>query len=566
MVIEGITISPGRARGEARVVAPERLLQNALQATPQASSSWEIERLHAAIGRATVQLERVNRQLAQRIGSDDAAIFHTHAGILRDADFVNQIKAELKEGGLAAEAAVARVAKNVCDQLATNPVPFVRDKAADMLDIARRLIRCLQAAPTDHSEADPDAIIFARELTPTELVRYAHQKVKAIVTGICGRKSHTAILARSLGIPMLTGVQTVIEAIADGAEVFVDATGGRLYVGEDVAPGSLSAADPAAGDLGPIDALTTTDGVHISLLLSISDTAESGMVRELGADGIGLWRTEFLFMDQTHWPTEEDLFEEFRKVASQIGDAELTIRLADFGAEKCPIYADIPLNRNPSLGLRGLRLLLQRDDILGPQLSAVTTMAAERPVTLLLPMVDSVDTLEVAIERFCRLTGHRNRSELPFRLAAMVEMPSAALMAAEFLEHVDSLSLGLNDLTQYTLAADRDDELVEAYHDPMHPAVIRLIKQVVDAAAAASKPLTACGDLAGDIEAMAVLLALGIRRLSVSRVDYPKLARTIRGLSIASLVPLGATVPSLRSPRAVRQYVAEWLHADPQPG
>ena len=264
-------------------------------------------------------------------------------------------------------------------------------------------------------------------------------------------------------------------------------------------------------------------------------------------------------MDRAHWPAEEEIYEEFRRVAARIGDAELTIRLADFGAEKCPIYANIPVNRNPSLGLRGLRLLLQREDILRPQLGAVLALARERPVTLLLPMLDSVETLETTIEKFRRIAGCRSSCELPFQIGAMIEVPSAALMAGEIMEHVDAVSIGLNDLTQYRLAADRDDELVEAYHDPLHPAVIRLLRQVLEAAERASKSVTACGDLAGDIPIMAMLLALGVRRLSVSQVDFPRLARVIPRVSIASLSRIVDDLVSAGSGRIVRELVSKHL-------
>ena len=193
-------------------------------------------------------------------------------------------------------------------------------------------------------------------------------------------------------------------------------------------------------------------------------------------------------------------------------------------------------------------------------------LARQRPVTLLLPMLDSVDTLEMATDRFCRITGCRGRRTLPFRLGAMVEMPSAALMVADILDEVDAISIGLNDLTQYTLAADRDDELVEAYHDPMHPAVIRLLRQIIEAATAKSKLVTACGDLAGDIQTMALLLALGFRRFSVSQVDFPKLALALPNISVRSLTALAAELETLRSPKAVRQRVAERLNVTPDAG
>ena len=216
MILNGRTVSPGQARGEARIVDSRSLLETAAETRPLSSQAWEVERLRAAIGRAVMQLDRVNRQLGQRIGADDAAIFRTHAGILRDGSFVDQITTEIRQHGLSAEAAVVRVVQRTHGLLASNPVALVRDKATDVLDIGRRLIRCLQAVSADHADANPDSVIVAREMTPSELVRYAHQGVAAVITETCGPKSHTAILARSLGMPMITAIEDAVERIAEG--------------------------------------------------------------------------------------------------------------------------------------------------------------------------------------------------------------------------------------------------------------------------------------------------------------------------------------------------------------
>jgi phosphoenolpyruvate-protein kinase (PTS system EI component) len=274
---------------------------------------------------------------------------------------------------------------------------------------------------------------------------------------------------------------------------------------------------------------------------------------------VGLFRTEFAYMDRAWWPTEDEIYASYREVAQRLGKKELNIRLVDFGAEKCPPYADIPLNRNPSLGLRGIRLLLQREDILQPQVRAIARLARERAVTLLLPMLDTLDTLDATIDRLCRSTGCAARELFPFRLGAMIEVPAAAFLVDEILPHVDSISVGLNDLTQYLLAADRDDEFVERYHDAMQPSVLRLLRSIVAAADTQGKPLTICGELAGDPKLTGLLLALGIRRLSVARSSYRAVVKAVRRLSLRSMEGIGAEVLKLGTAAAVRKYVAERL-------
>jgi phosphoenolpyruvate-protein phosphotransferase len=547
-----------------RVIDARGVLDAALAVAPAGPPQAEVERLHAAIGRAGVELDRLQRQLAGRLEAGDVAIFESHAGLLRDPKFLGRIEQEIRASAQSAEAAVSRVASELRAAFLTNPTLFVRDKATDILDIGRRLIRCLSSSLQPELELEQGTVVVATSLTPSQLVRYVHHGIVAVVTETCGPKSHTAILARGLGIPLITGIPAVCELIPQGTEAIVDAAAAQIIF-------SLSEAERATfqelfvqqaaaisdAEETPPEAPVTQDGVRIKLLLNISDAVEAAGIETLGADGVGLFRTEFAYMDRECWPTEDEIYASYRTVAGSLGERDLHIRLVDFGAEKCPSYADIPLSRNPSLGLRGIRLLLQREDILQPQVRAVTRLARERPLTLVLPMLDTLDTLEVAIERLCRALGCASREQFPFRLGAMIEVPAAALQVDEILPRVDSVSIGLNDLTQYLLAADRDDEFVERYHDAMQPAVLRLLKAVVTAATAAGKPLTICGELAGDPKLTGLLLALGVRRLSVARSSYRGVVSSIRRLSIRSMEGLGAEVASQTTAAAVRKCVIE---------
>jgi phosphotransferase system enzyme I (PtsI) len=298
----------------------------------------------------------------------------------------------------------------------------------------------------------------------------------------------------------------------------------------------------------------TRDGIWIRLALNISDPREGELVTQLGASGVGLFRTEFLYMDRQTWPSEEESFDAYSRLAAAIGEGELHIRLADFGADKCPDYADFSIGRNPSLGVRGIRLLLQRDDILAPQVRAIARLGEKRPVALLVPMLDSLDTLRRLTNRLEEICGNR-RNRLPFQLGAMVEVPAAALAISEILEQVELVSIGLNDLTQYLMAADREDESVQHYHDPLQPAVLRLIRQVVSEADAAGKPVSVCGELAGDPALTTVLLALGLRRLSVSRPDYSRVVALTERLSMSELEERRDEILRARTASEVRRIL-----------
>jgi phosphotransferase system enzyme I (PtsI) len=359
---------------------------------------------------------------------------------------------------------------------------------------------------------------------------------------------------------MVTAIDGAVNRIRDGAPALIDAAAGLVivdpgpadeetarHVRESKTPTSLCGLTPVPK--------TTKDGVSIALLLNISDPLEAENASAAGLAGVGLFRTEFLYMDRSGWPTDEESFQAYDRVARALGAAELNIRLADFGAEKCPAYADIPMNRNPSLGLRGVRLLLGRPDILEPQVRALARLARTRPVTVLLPMVDTLDTLLRIRGELRRICGSSEGEALPFRLGTMVEVPSAALMLEDIVEQVDSVSVGLNDLTQYLLAADRDDEFMESYHDPLQPVVLRMLHRIVQTADAHGKPVTMCGELAGDPKLTALMLALGVRRISVSRSHASRIAAALTDLSISDVAPLGPAVLHCSTGQEVRELL-----------
>jgi phosphotransferase system enzyme I (PtsI) len=410
-------------------------------------------------------------------------------------------------------------------------------------------------------------VLVANALTPSQLVAYARQGVAAAVTEVCGARSHTAILARSLALPFLTGVKSACSLIPNQAPLIVDANLGvvawdptaserlqyaSLFESVDAAPSE--AAPPA---MAPV----TSDGARIQLLLNVSDPAEAGAVNELGADGVGLFRTEFTYMARDWWPTEEESYADYRAVADRIGQTELHIRLADFGAEKCPAYAEVPINRNPNLGLRGIRLLLQREEILRPQLLALARLARERPVTVLVPMLDSIDTLEAAGNAVCRILGCASRDQWPFQWGCTIEVPAAALMADRLLEHCDSLSIGLDDLNQYLMAADRADDLLEEYRDVRQPALLKLLHDVVRASRRHLKPVTVCGELAGDQKLTGLLLALGVRRLSVSRSNFLQVHKEICRLSLRAMQGLDEVLLSQASSREVKRVTDQMFQS-----
>jgi phosphoenolpyruvate-protein phosphotransferase len=559
MILRGRGVSPGVFEGRAHVLDARAWMAAAEGVAARRGPEREVERLRAAQARACSQLERVESQMSHQGRKDDAEIFTAHATMMRDPALLRRIERGILEDALSAEAAVARATSTLHAEFEASALPMVRDKAPDVLDIGHRLVRCLDPEVESQALHGRPTVLAAETLTPSELLRFAHQGPCAALTTTCGLKSHTAILARSLGIPLVTGIATLAESVGEGALVLLDADDGLVLI--DPQGDELEAAQRVRTALARVEREqpsprqpVTRDGVPIRLSLNISDPSEAEVVTQLGAAGVGLFRTEFLYMGRRSWPSEEESFAAYERVAKAIGKNELYIRLADFGADKCPDYADFPIGRNPSLGVRGVRLLLQRDDILGPQVRAIARLAGRRPVVLLVPMLDTLDTLGRLIsklEELCR----KERGAFPFQLGAMIEVPAAALAISEMLEAVDVVSIGLNDLTQYLMAADREDESVQRYHDALHPAVLRLVWQVVSAADAQGKPVSVCGELAGDPALTTALLALGVRRLSVSRPDYTRVAELAEALSIAALEKHRGEILQARTVREVRRLL-----------
>jgi len=564
MILQGKKISGGVATGTPYLIGLPTLLASALKIAPQGSPDSEVERLNAAIALAEVQLGRLRRQLQGKIPNQDVGIFGAHSGMLRDGKFLASIEAEIRTNGRSAESAVARVVKELFANLMGSGLPLAQDKSYDILDIGRRLVRCLSPSGGADEELGENKIIVAASLTPSELVRYARMGAKGFVTETCGVKSHTAILARGFGLPLVTGVAEVQERIPENSSVVVDGDSGLVILNAtDEEQGGIDsllkqirgAEEVAAETLEP----RTRDGEEITLLLNISAPAEAFAVSRFNAAGVGLFRTEFLYIDRDNWLTADESYEIYKDVSDRLGDRELNVRLVDFGAEKSPTYADIPINRNPSLGLRGIRLLLQREDILKPQVIALEKLARERPITVHIPMLDTLDTWDLAVEKICRFSGRRNRVDLPFKLGAMIEVPSAALMIDQLAPEVDAFSIGLNDLTQYLLAADRDDEVVGQFHDAMQPAVLRLVRQLVESAARFNRPITICGELAGDPQLTGLMLGLGIRRLSVSRSNYRDVVQILNRLTLSRCGEIVEEILQMRTSAQIREYVSQHL-------
>jgi phosphoenolpyruvate-protein phosphotransferase len=439
---------------------------------------------------------------------------------------------------------------------------------ADLRDVSRRLLGRLLTLTNSRKPSFPrGCIVVTRELLPSLAPELDRASIAGIVAEQGGPTAHAVILARALGIPTLLYVEGATQKIRPDDPLILDALGGRLFIRPP--PAIEHEYKRHEADLVTHRALLkeavhlpaeTRDGVTITLSANIGKIADGSAAAEVNAAGIGLYRTEFVFLVEDHFPSEEEQYQTYRKTAERIGNREMVIRVLDVGSDKLLPYFPLPAEPNPSLGQRGTRLLLKHLEILMPQLRAVLRLSASHRVSILFPMIGGVDEI-LAAKAHLRAAQDQLRAErVPFdrnvRVGAMIETPSSVLTARHIAEEVDFLSIGTNDLTQYLLASDRGSHAMANYYEPLHPAVMLSLKAVIDAAATGRKEVSLCGEMAGNPAYTELLLGLGIRSLSVAPAELLEVKRVIRAVSVREAHLVANCVLSARTILQVKECLA----------
>jgi phosphotransferase system enzyme I (PtsI) len=527
-ILKGTIVSPGIAHGTAyvmtravRAVIPRRVLE-------AAEIEGELARFEAALTKAETELLALRRDVAERLGAGEADIFAAQAMVVRDHALHDQVVAVVHQERVNVEAALADVIDRFIRAFEQISDAHLRGRATDIRDVARRVFAALV---TDDGPGAPDipegSILVADELLPSVTARFELNRVRAFVTDRGGKFSHTSILARSMRMPALTGVPEAAVKIRTGDHLIVDGVSGSVFVNPD---------EPTRREYGRVEAdlhgykedlrkfvdlpSVTLDGTVVLLLANVSKLVDWKAAFLYKADGIGLCRTEFAFSTRSSFPTEDEQYASLKYAAERFHAGKIVLRLLDVGGDKELSYFPLPASRNPSLARRGIRLLLKNPDVLRRQLRAFLRLSADHPVSILLPVVcglEDVRATRAIVKDVMRELGAEGTSFDPdVAIGAMIEVPSAAILAAALAREVDFLSLGTNDLAQYVLAADREEESMAEYYQPLHPAILRLIASVAEAARAAGRPLTICGEMAGDTRYTELLLGLGLRELSVA--------------------------------------------------
>jgi phosphoenolpyruvate-protein phosphotransferase (PTS system enzyme I) len=560
----GVGVAPGIARGAVFIHHPDDEEPPKRQIDPEEMPA-EIARFESALIATRVQILEMQQRIAEAIGAKDASIFDAHLLVVEDRTLIDEVLRTLEREKLNIEFVFGEVANRYAQTLSEIDDPYLRERAFDIHDVTRRVIRNLLGRSTKTFAAiDDPQIVVAHNITPSDTASLNRQMVLGFATDIGSRTSHTAIMARSLNIPAVVGLKDLSQRLQTGDHVLLDGTNGLVI---------LNPTDKTLWEYGELEvrlekveevlmrlrdtASTTADGRHIILSANIELPEDLPLVKEAGAEGIGLYRTEFFFLNKSELPNEEEQYQAYRRVAEAVLPESVIIRTLDLGGDKFLSYSHLPQEINPFLGCRAIRFCLDRPDIFKAQLRAILRASAVGNVRLMFPMISGLSELRQAKEILEACKNELRAEKQPFKenieLGIMIEIPSAVLVADALAREVNFFSIGTNDLIQYTIAVDRVNERIAHLYEPTHPAILRLLEMTVNAAHANKIWVGVCGEMAGEISLTPLLLGLGVDELSASAGLVPRVKKAVQTLDSKECARL---IESIRGVESATEILA----------
>lgn len=554
----GVGVSPGIARGGIFVYRPEEV-EPPVRKISESEIPAEIARFEAALMATRAQIFEMQQRIAEAIGAKDAGIFDAHLLVVEDRTLIDEVLRTLTREKTNIEHVFQQVASRYSKTLSEIDDPYLRERAFDIHDVMRRVIHNLmgKAGHPLSSIATPH-ILVAHNLTPSDTAQLNRALVLGFATDAGSKTSHTAIMARSLSIPAIVGLHNVSVTVSSGDQVLLDGYNGLLI---------LNPNDQTLWEYGELEfkheqveekltelcetASTTTDGRHVILSANIEHPKDVELVKKNGAEGVGLYRTEFFYLNKPELPTEEEQFATCQKVAQDVLPNSVIIRTLDLGGDKIMSSLQLPEELNPFLGWRAIRFCLERVDIFKVQLRAILRASAVGNVRMMYPMISGVQELRRANEILEECKTELRNEGCPFNdgmeVGAMIEVPCAAVIADVLAAEVDFFSIGTNDLIQYSIAVDRINERIAYLYEPTHPAIIRLIKMTIDAAHARNLWVGVCGEMAGEILLTPLLIGLGVDELSTGAALVPRVKRAVQTLDVGVCLQLVEEVSKMDS-------------------
>ena len=573
--ITGIGVSPGIAIGKVYLFLKKDLV---ISKCPCKEVNSEQARLLEARNKTKEQLIKIRETTAKKVSEEKAAIFDAHITLLEDDDLLEEINNIIADDKVCAEYALSQGIEVYTKMLSEVEDEYLRERAGDLLDISDRWIRNIQGEDiVDVSNLPKDSIVIARDLTPSDTANLDLDNTLAFVTEIGGRTSHTSIMARSLELPAVVGVGENLKDLENNQIIIVNGNTGSVIVNptKESIDECLKLKDEfdkkraLLKEYAHKDAISK-DGTKIRVYANIGSPADLGGVLKNGADGIGLYRTEFLFMENTDFPTEEEQFRAYKEVAVAMSGHTVTIRTMDIGGDKYLPYLEMPKEENPALGWRALRICLDKTSIIRTQFRALLRASAFGKIKVMLPMIVSIEELRKAKAIFNECKLELMRENVPFNealeLGMMIETPSVVFRAEAFARESDFFSIGTNDLTQYTLASDRGNEKIAAICDPYNPSVLIAIKMAIEGAHASGIIISMCGELAGDLLAVPLLFGLGLDVFSMSAISIPEVKKMIISLEKSECQMLAKRVLSLDTAEEVKAELLRFIEVHEKGG
>ena len=569
-MITGIPASPGIVFGKALVLKEEKIVLDT-QKISEDQVEAEVARFYAGREAAVEQLNSIHQRALKALGEEKAAIFEGHLMILEDEELEEEIIDYLRSNKVNASVAASKIIDQQVEMLSEIDDEYLKERAGDIRDIGNRLIKnILGMHIVDLGDITEESILVAYDLTPSETAQLNLEKVLGFITDIGGRTSHTSIMARSLELPAIVGTNDVTARVNTGDYLILDAVNNRVYVNPTQAEidelktleAKLAEEKAELAKLKDLPAVTL-DGHKVDVVANIGTIRDCEGAHRNGAEGVGLYRTEFLFMDRDQLPSEEEQFIAYKEVVEAMDGRLVVLRTMDIGGDKELPYLNLPKEMNPFLGWRAVRIALDRREILHAQLRAVLRASAFGKLAVMFPMIISVEEireLKSVLETLkAELRAEGKAFDENIQVGVMVETPSAAVNAKFLAKEVDFFSIGTNDLTQYTLAVDRGNELISHLYNPMSPSVLGLIKQVIDASHAEGKWTGMCGELAGDERATLLLLGMGLDEFSMSAISVPRIKKLIRHVNYQEVKALADEALQKPTAAEIEQLIQAFL-------
>lgn len=538
-ILKGIAASDGVAISKAYLLVEPDL---SFSSENISDVDGEVEKFKAAVNQSKVELTQIRNNAEKQLGADKAAIFDAHLLVLEDPELLNPIEENIRNNKVNAPTALNEVSTNFITIFENMDNEYMKERAADIRDVSKRILaHILGVELPNPSMINESVIIVGEDLTPSDTAQLNKEFVKGFATNIGGRTSHSAIMSRSLEIPAVVGTKNITDRVNHGDSLIIDGLSGDVIINptddevqayEQKQKNFLAEKEELAKLVN--DESVSKDGVHVELAANIGTPNDLEGVKNNGAEGIGLYRTEFLYMGRDNMPSEEEQFEAYSKVLKEMDGKRVVVRTLDIGGDKELSYLNLPKEMNPFLGYRAIRLCLDQTEIFRTQLRALLRASEFGKLNIMFPMIATIkefrDAKAILLEEKEKLVSEGVNVADDIEIGIMVEIPSTAALADIFAKEVDFFSIGTNDLIQYTMAADRMSERVSYLYQPYNPAILRLVKQVIEASHKEGKWTGMCGEMAGDNTAIPLLLGLGLDEFSMSATSILKARKQIKQL------------------------------------